>query len=430
MPALIGVFAVGAYGYGAVLRGSDVLVNEVALVRGSPGATDGTAQVYIGVFSPSRGTYQVHVPGGALLSVADQRRLLRRRRLGIGARRPPGRSGQGPRPRGRVRLAPDDPRRDRGRGAAHPGRPAARSTGACRGPSRTPRRSSSRSRPSCWAGPSRSSSDLAAGAEATVDVAVGAGPVRRAALRQGRRAALLRGHGPALGGHDGQVHPPHDHRPADVRPELRLDRARSRPTARSSSRGAPGACCRSTSSGQKPRGHGQHPLLPPGRRRDQRQDHVPRRPAAIQHHRRRVPRSSARTRSASTSGRAAPPSPTGPSRSSGTFTPTELAMGMNFGGDMPIVAPAKTIEPLPSIPVACADPPTPDCVVARPRRPARGGAVRPGHRRLGPPAAPGRRRALRARGARRATSTRRPAASSSGSSTIGVTGWASASTSR
>jgi hypothetical protein len=68
MPALIGVFAVGAYGYGSVLRGSDVLVNEVALVRGSPGATDGTAQVYIGVFSPSRGTYQVHVPGGALLS--------------------------------------------------------------------------------------------------------------------------------------------------------------------------------------------------------------------------------------------------------------------------------------------------------------------------------------------------------------------------
>ena len=68
MPALIAVFAVGAYGYGAVLRGSDVLVNEVALVRGSPGATDGTAQVYIGVFSPSRSTYQVHVPGGALLS--------------------------------------------------------------------------------------------------------------------------------------------------------------------------------------------------------------------------------------------------------------------------------------------------------------------------------------------------------------------------
>src|SRR5262249_31918162 len=36
--------------------------------RGAPGTTDGTAQVYVGLFSPSRGTYQVRVPGGALLS--------------------------------------------------------------------------------------------------------------------------------------------------------------------------------------------------------------------------------------------------------------------------------------------------------------------------------------------------------------------------
>jgi len=68
MPLLIVVFAVGAYGYGAILRGSDVIVNEVAIVRGAPGATDGTAQVYLGIFSPSRGVYQVRVPGGALLS--------------------------------------------------------------------------------------------------------------------------------------------------------------------------------------------------------------------------------------------------------------------------------------------------------------------------------------------------------------------------
>jgi hypothetical protein len=47
----------------------------------------------------------------------------------------------------------------------------------------------------------------------------------------------------------------------------------------------------------------------------------------------------------------------------GTFAPTELAMGMNFGGEMPIVAPAKTLEPLPSIPAPCADPPTPECAL-------------------------------------------------------------------
>jgi hypothetical protein len=68
MPVLIAVFAVAAYGFGAQLRGSDVIVNEVAIVRGSPGTPDGRAQVYLGVFSPSRGTYQVRIPGGALLS--------------------------------------------------------------------------------------------------------------------------------------------------------------------------------------------------------------------------------------------------------------------------------------------------------------------------------------------------------------------------
>jgi hypothetical protein len=68
MPALIAVFAVGAYGFGAALRGLDVIVNEVAIVRGAPDATEGTAQVYLGVFSPSRGTYQVEVGNGALLA--------------------------------------------------------------------------------------------------------------------------------------------------------------------------------------------------------------------------------------------------------------------------------------------------------------------------------------------------------------------------
>ena len=37
MPALIAIFAVGAYAYGSALRGSDVIVNEVAIVRGAPG---------------------------------------------------------------------------------------------------------------------------------------------------------------------------------------------------------------------------------------------------------------------------------------------------------------------------------------------------------------------------------------------------------
>ena len=36
MPILIVVFGVGAYGFGAALRGSELVVNEVAIVRGAP----------------------------------------------------------------------------------------------------------------------------------------------------------------------------------------------------------------------------------------------------------------------------------------------------------------------------------------------------------------------------------------------------------
>jgi hypothetical protein len=68
MPVLIAAFVAGSYGLGAAVRGLDVILNEVAIVRGAPNATEGTAQVYLGVFSPSRGTYQIEVPGGALLS--------------------------------------------------------------------------------------------------------------------------------------------------------------------------------------------------------------------------------------------------------------------------------------------------------------------------------------------------------------------------
>jgi hypothetical protein len=45
-----------------------VAVNEVAIVRGAPDATDATAQVYFGVFSPTRSTYRVDLPQGALLA--------------------------------------------------------------------------------------------------------------------------------------------------------------------------------------------------------------------------------------------------------------------------------------------------------------------------------------------------------------------------
>jgi hypothetical protein len=68
MPVLVLAFAAASFGYGSFLRGTDVVVNEVAIVRGANDATEATAQVYFGIFSPTRSTYQVDVPQGALLA--------------------------------------------------------------------------------------------------------------------------------------------------------------------------------------------------------------------------------------------------------------------------------------------------------------------------------------------------------------------------
>lgn len=68
MPLLVAGFTVAAFAIGFVLRGTDVIVNQVALVRAAPGTDAAQAQVYLGVFSPTRGSYEVGVPGGALLS--------------------------------------------------------------------------------------------------------------------------------------------------------------------------------------------------------------------------------------------------------------------------------------------------------------------------------------------------------------------------
>jgi len=68
VPALIAVFAVGSFGFGALLRGSDVIVHEVAVVHGAAGTDEAVATSYLGIFSPNRATFQVRVPGNALLA--------------------------------------------------------------------------------------------------------------------------------------------------------------------------------------------------------------------------------------------------------------------------------------------------------------------------------------------------------------------------
>lgn len=68
VPVLIVVFTAGSFGIGTLMRGSDVVVNELAIVRGAPATESATVQSYLGIFSPSRAVFQVRVPGDALIA--------------------------------------------------------------------------------------------------------------------------------------------------------------------------------------------------------------------------------------------------------------------------------------------------------------------------------------------------------------------------
>ena len=50
-----------------------------------------------------------------------------------------------------------------------------------------------------------------------------------------------------------------------------------------------------------------------------------------------------------------------PTTFEGTLSATELAIGLNFGGDTGLTVKPTLIEPLPSLPPRCPNPPTPDC---------------------------------------------------------------------
>jgi hypothetical protein len=67
-PVLVIMFTTGTYGLGASLKGSDIIVNEIAVVRSTPGGTEASVSSFAGVYSPTRATYDVTVRGDALFS--------------------------------------------------------------------------------------------------------------------------------------------------------------------------------------------------------------------------------------------------------------------------------------------------------------------------------------------------------------------------
>jgi hypothetical protein len=67
-PVLVIVFSAVSYGIGASMKGSQIIVNQIAVVRSSTDGTSASVSTYAGIFSPTRATYDLTVRGEALLS--------------------------------------------------------------------------------------------------------------------------------------------------------------------------------------------------------------------------------------------------------------------------------------------------------------------------------------------------------------------------
>lgn len=99
-PLLVVLFTACSYGIGSTLKGGEVIVNQVSLIRSSTAGGTATVQAYAGIFSPERETFDLSVKADALMAqlrpanipnarpasnvVADQGDPARLRGLAIG----------------------------------------------------------------------------------------------------------------------------------------------------------------------------------------------------------------------------------------------------------------------------------------------------------------------------------------------------------
>jgi hypothetical protein len=67
-PLLVAVFSAGTYGLGSSMKGSDIIVNEIDIIRSTTGGTAASVSSFAGVFSPTRASYDLTVRGDALFS--------------------------------------------------------------------------------------------------------------------------------------------------------------------------------------------------------------------------------------------------------------------------------------------------------------------------------------------------------------------------
>ena len=67
IPSITIIFSLAAFGLGYALHGSDLFINKITVLYAEPNG-NAHANSYIGLFSPSRRSYDVQVTGGGLLS--------------------------------------------------------------------------------------------------------------------------------------------------------------------------------------------------------------------------------------------------------------------------------------------------------------------------------------------------------------------------
>jgi len=70
-PLLIVVFTATSFGIGLALKGSDVIVNQISLVRAASEGGAATVETYAGIFSPTRRTFDMRVDDDALVATVD-----------------------------------------------------------------------------------------------------------------------------------------------------------------------------------------------------------------------------------------------------------------------------------------------------------------------------------------------------------------------
>ncbi|MCA1587768.1 MAG: ABC transporter ATP-binding protein, partial [Chloroflexi bacterium] len=67
-PVLVVLFTACSFGIGSSLKGSDVITNQISLIRTSTAGGAATVQSYAGIFSPQRSSYDLRVEAEALLA--------------------------------------------------------------------------------------------------------------------------------------------------------------------------------------------------------------------------------------------------------------------------------------------------------------------------------------------------------------------------